>query len=73
MDERAAMLVAKAVLCNGFVMSLCAVAFVLFEIDGYSGEEVARFQDVPVNTVWARIQRARTRLAADITRLRWRG
>ncbi len=45
-------------------------AFVLFEIDGYSGEEIARLQDVPVNTVWARIHKARAKLAANVTRSR---
>jgi RNA polymerase sigma-70 factor (ECF subfamily) len=47
-------------------------AFVLFEIDGYTGEEIARLQAVPLNTVWARIHKARARLAADIARLQKR-
>jgi RNA polymerase sigma-70 factor (ECF subfamily) len=34
-------------------------AFVLFEIDGLSGEEIARVQSVPVNTVWTRLHHAR--------------
>lgn len=34
-------------------------AFVLFEIDGLSGEEIARVQGVPVNTVWTRLHHAR--------------
>jgi RNA polymerase sigma-70 factor (ECF subfamily) len=34
-------------------------AFVLFEIDGLSGEEIARIQDVPLNTVWTRLHHAR--------------
>jgi RNA polymerase sigma-70 factor (ECF subfamily) len=34
-------------------------AFVLFEIDGLSGDEIARIQDVPVNTVWTRLHHAR--------------
>jgi RNA polymerase sigma-70 factor (ECF subfamily) len=33
--------------------------FVLFEIDGLSGEEIARIQSVPVNTVWTRLHHAR--------------
>ena len=37
-------------------------AFVLFEIEGLSGEEIARLQDVPINTVWARIYKARKKL-----------
>ena len=34
-------------------------AFVLFEIDGLSGEEIARIQNIPVNTVWTRLHHAR--------------
>jgi len=34
-------------------------ALVLFEIDGLSGEEIARIQGVPVNTVWKRLHVAR--------------
>jgi RNA polymerase sigma-70 factor (ECF subfamily) len=45
------------------------VALVLFEIEGRSGEEIARLQRVPVNTVWARIHKARAKLAARATRL----
>jgi RNA polymerase sigma-70 factor (ECF subfamily) len=45
-------------------------AFVLFEVDGYSGEEIARIQTVPINTVWARIHKARAKLAANVSRLR---
>jgi RNA polymerase sigma-70 factor, ECF subfamily len=37
-------------------------AFVLFEIEGNSGEEIAALQGVPVNTVWARIHKARKKL-----------
>jgi RNA polymerase sigma-70 factor (ECF subfamily) len=37
-------------------------AFVLFEIEGSSGEEIARLQGVPINTVWARIHEARKSL-----------
>jgi RNA polymerase sigma-70 factor (ECF subfamily) len=44
-------------------------AFVLFEIDGYSGEEIACLQGVPLNTVWARIHKARAKLKASIARL----
>ena len=35
------------------------VAFVLFEIDGLSGDEIARIQEIPVNTVWTRLHHAR--------------
>jgi RNA polymerase sigma-70 factor (ECF subfamily) len=34
-------------------------AFVLFEIDGLSGEEIARLQGIPLNTVWSRLRKAR--------------
>jgi RNA polymerase sigma-70 factor (ECF subfamily) len=34
-------------------------AFVLFEIEGLSGEEIARVQGVPLNTVWTRLHHAR--------------
>jgi len=34
-------------------------ALVLFEIEGLSGEEIARIQNVPVNTVWTRLHHAR--------------
>lgn len=33
--------------------------FVLFEIEGYSGEEIAQLHQVPVNTVWTRLHAAR--------------
>jgi len=33
--------------------------FVLFEIEGYSGEEIAGIQDVPLGTVWTRLHLAR--------------
>ncbi len=44
-------------------------AFVLFEIEGYSGEEIARVQQVPINTVWARIHTARKKLVLQVGRL----
>jgi RNA polymerase sigma-70 factor (ECF subfamily) len=34
-------------------------AFVLFEIEGYSGDEIARIQDIPLGTVWTRLHLAR--------------
>ncbi|HEX6241225.1 MAG TPA: RNA polymerase sigma factor [Polyangiales bacterium] len=33
--------------------------FVLFEIEGYSGEEIAQLESVPVNTVYTRLHHAR--------------
>jgi RNA polymerase sigma-70 factor (ECF subfamily) len=40
--------------------------FVLFEIEGYTAEEIARIQGAPLNTVRARILRARKKLSALI-------
>ncbi|HVV16303.1 MAG TPA: RNA polymerase sigma factor [Polyangia bacterium] len=34
-------------------------AFVLFEIEGLSGEEIAHIQGIPLNTVWSRLYHAR--------------
>jgi RNA polymerase sigma-70 factor (ECF subfamily) len=34
-------------------------AFILFEIEGFSGEEIAQIQGVPLNTVWTRLHHAR--------------
>lgn len=35
------------------------VAFMLFEVEDYTGEEIADMLDVPVNTVWTRLYHAR--------------
>jgi RNA polymerase sigma-70 factor (ECF subfamily) len=43
-------------------------AFVLFEMEGKSGEEIAQLQSVSVNTVWARVHRARKSLMRAIER-----
>lgn len=43
-------------------------AFVLFEIEGLSGEHIARLQAVPINTVWARIYKARRKLVDSVER-----
>ena len=45
-------------------------AFVLFEMDGYTGDEIARIQQVSINTVRARIHRARKKVLASL--LKWR-
>jgi RNA polymerase sigma-70 factor, ECF subfamily len=42
------------------------VAFVLFELDGLPGAEIATLQQVPINTVWARIHRARNNLQSRL-------
>ena len=44
-------------------------AFVLFEIEGVSGEQIAQLQAVPINTVWARIYKARRKLVDGLERL----
>ncbi|MEO8902461.1 MAG: RNA polymerase sigma factor [Polyangiaceae bacterium] len=44
-------------------------ALVLFEIDGYSGERIAEIQGVPLNTVWARIYKARKKLKNSLSKL----
>lgn len=43
-------------------------AFVLFEIEGHSGEEIARLQQVTVNTVWARVHKARKTLLRELAK-----
>jgi RNA polymerase sigma-70 factor, ECF subfamily len=43
-------------------------ALVLFEIDGYSGEEIAKIQGVPLNTAWGRIHKARKKLKAQLAK-----
>jgi len=45
-------------------------AFVLFEIEGYSGEEIAQLEQIPVATAYTRLHHARKdylRLVAEIT------
>lgn len=46
------------------------VAFVLFELEGLSGAEIARLQQVPINTIWARIHRARHKLQSRLLAVR---
>jgi RNA polymerase sigma-70 factor (ECF subfamily) len=38
------------------------VTLLLFELDGYSGEEIADIQGVSINTVFSRLRRARSKL-----------
>jgi RNA polymerase sigma-70 factor (ECF subfamily) len=38
-------------------------AFVLFEIEGYSGEEIAALEGIPLATVWTRVHNARKEFA----------
>lgn len=44
-------------------------AFVLFELEGQTGEQIAKSQNVSVNTVWSRIYQARRRLVREARRL----
>jgi RNA polymerase sigma-70 factor (ECF subfamily) len=46
--------------------------FVLFEIEGLTGEEIARVQDVPVATVWTRLHYARKEFLALVAEYRGR-
>jgi RNA polymerase sigma-70 factor (ECF subfamily) len=48
-------------------------AFILFEIEGYTGEEIAALEDVPVNTVWTRLHHARKDFYMLIDRARAQG
>ena len=43
-------------------------ALVLFEVEGYSGQQIAAVQGVPLNTVWARIHKARKKLQSHLER-----
>lgn len=45
-------------------------ALVLFEIEGYSGEEIARLLEIPVATVWTRLHHARKAFLAQVERER---
>lgn len=47
-------------------------ALVLFEVEGYSGAQIATVQGVPLNTVWARIHKGRKKLQAHLARLELR-
>ncbi|HMI87336.1 MAG TPA: RNA polymerase sigma factor [Polyangiaceae bacterium] len=48
-------------------------AFILFEIEGYTGEEIAQLEDVPLNTVWTRLHHARKELYMLIDQARTQG
>jgi RNA polymerase sigma-70 factor, ECF subfamily len=45
-------------------------AFVLYEIEGYSGEEIAALEQIPLATVWTRLHHARKDFVALAARLR---
>ncbi len=44
-------------------------AFVLFELEGYTGEEIAVLQGIPVSTVFTRLYHARRDFAAIVKKL----
>ncbi len=48
------------------------ITFVLFELEGLSGEEIARVQSVPLNTVWTRLYHARKDFLALASKYRVR-
>ena len=48
-------------------------AFILFEIEGYTGEEIANLEDVPINTVWTRLHHARKEFYSLLERARHQG
>jgi RNA polymerase sigma factor (sigma-70 family) len=45
-------------------------ALMLFELEGFSGHQIAERQQVPINTVWVRIHTARKKLKFRIQRAR---
>jgi RNA polymerase sigma-70 factor (ECF subfamily) len=47
--------------------------FVLFELEGYSGEEIAALLEIPVATVWTRLHHGRKQLFALVEALRQDG
>jgi RNA polymerase sigma-70 factor (ECF subfamily) len=44
-------------------------AFVLFELEGYTGEEIAELLGIPVATVWTRLHHARREFLARVAEL----
>jgi RNA polymerase sigma-70 factor, ECF subfamily len=47
--------------------------FLLYEVEGYSGEEIAQLQGVPLGTVWTRLHRARAEFVSKVKKLRPEG
>jgi RNA polymerase sigma-70 factor, ECF subfamily len=47
-------------------------AFVLFEIEEYSGEEIAALESIPLATVWTRVHHARKEFMARAEKVRER-
>lgn len=48
-------------------------ALILFEVDGLSGEEIAKLLDVSVNAIWVRIHKARKKLRRALVGNEWEG
>lgn len=49
------------------------MAIILFEVEGYSGQEIAEIQEVPLDTVWTCLYKARQRLSQKLLRLEEQG
>ncbi len=45
-------------------------AFILYEIEGYTGEEISKLEGVPVNTVYTRLHHARRDFFAAVAEIR---
>jgi len=48
-------------------------AFILFEIEEYSGEQIAELEGIPLNTVWTRLYHARKRFLDLVDEVRAEG
>lgn len=72
LDDRIAEVQARAVL-DGILnkMSLDQRAvFVMFEVDGLTGQEIADMMDCPLQTIFSRLRRARTVFERELARVR---
>jgi len=69
-QKQASQLVQKALEC---LSSAKRDVFVLFELQGLSGEETAQALDIPLKTVWTRLFYARREFAAEVQRLESNG
>src|SRR6478609_2404764 len=52
---------------------MALVTLILFEVEGYSGEQIASLQGVAVNTVWVRIHKARKKLRLGVAKYESKG
>jgi len=46
-----------------------SAAFYLFEVEGYTGEEIAALEDVSVTTIYTRLHHARKQFLAYIAKV----